>query len=71
MRKGHKDEQFSPLPPVLRRPSTQSVLPSSCCASYLMKIIIFKTHFERIQDWFEGAKNGDTGNSVVEQCEGS
>lgn len=71
MRRGHKDEQISSLPPVLRRPSIQSVLPSSHCASCLMKIIIFKKHFERIQDWFEGAKNGDIGNSVVEKCEGS
>lgn len=71
MRKGCKDEQFSPLPPTLRRPSIWSVLPSSLCASCLMKIIGFKEQFEKIRDWFEGAKKRTTEKTVAEQCEGS
>lgn len=56
MRKGCKDGQLSLLPPALRRPPIWSVLPSSRCTSCLMKIIVFEEQFERIQDWFEGAR---------------
>lgn len=47
---------FFPLSPLLRRPSIQSVLPSSLCVSCLMKIIIFKEQFGRNRIVLDGLR---------------